>query len=142
MATSTTTTTTSPAPATAKIKLFQFIQTHYQTTGMYSPSQADQNHSLNKNVWLIFLCFVQFEFTLVTFLLFKAESIGEMIISYLVSITFAFYVIVIPVSTLKIPKVLQLIEKFDEFIRKSKYSKNNCHFSCTYIIVFFSSVRI
>lgn len=107
------------AAAGAEIKLFQFVRMHYQTTGMYSP-QANQNHSLNKKVWLILLYFVQFQIASVAFFLFKAESIGELVLAYLVSLTFAFYLIAIPINTLKIPKTLQLIEQFDEFIRKSK----------------------
>lgn len=113
--------------ASAEIKLFQFIRMHYQATGMYSP-QANQNHSLNNKVSLIFLCFVQFEIALVAFFLFKAESFGELILAYLVSLTFAFYLIAIPINTLKIPQILQLIERFDEFIRKSKFLMNNFSF--------------
>lgn len=57
----------------------------------------------------------------IAYFLFKAEMIGDFAYSYLISVTvtlcFGFMITI----TLKIPKILQLIDQFDEFVRKSKF---------------------
>lgn len=101
------------------IKSFHFMRTLFQTTGIYSPQQ-NKNRSMNKKVLLILLCFVQFLIASCAYFLFKAKSIGDLAYSYLISFTLMVCLVYMIINTLKIPKTLQLIDKFDEFIRKSK----------------------
>lgn len=112
-------TTSEPAPIT--IKLFQFIRTHYQTTRMYS-SQTNSNCLLNINITFvfIFLYFIQILIASIAYLLFKAESIGDLAYSYLVSLSIILTIFFLVIHSLKASNILMLIEKYDEFIRKSE----------------------
>lgn len=101
------------------IKSFQFIQTIYQTSGIYTP-QAKQYYSLNGKVLLILLSSLHFAIASFAYLIFEAESIGDMAYSYCLSLSLLLCFIFVMEYTLKIPNVLMLIEKFDEFIRKRK----------------------
>lgn len=117
MATSTTTTANTSKPN--KIKVFQFIQTLYKRTGIY-PSQTDQNCLLNAKALVFILSVVLFSIASIAFLLFKAKCIGDQAYSYCVSLTAIFVYVCIMKNSLKIPKILILIEEFDKFICKSR----------------------
>lgn len=112
-----TTTTT----VTGQIKSFEFIRTLFQALGMCSASQPNKNHSINTKALLILLYFVLFLTASIAFFLFKAESIGTLAYSYLISLSILLCVGLIVVNALKILKSLRLIEKFDEFIQKSEF---------------------
>lgn len=101
------------------IKLFQFIRMHYQRTGIYSP-EIYENHLLNRKVQIYLLAFVQLLIAATAFLLFKARSIGDVVFSYCDCITMAWYIAVIALNAYKISNIFRLIDRYDEFIRKSE----------------------
>lgn len=127
-------TTTTTANATS-IKLFQFIRTHYQTNGIYSP-QTNPNCSMNTKFLLILLYFILYLMASIAYLLFNAKTFGEFAYSYLLSLTIMLCFGFITVNALKIPKTLQLFEKFEEFIQKSEFffSKNSISSTQLYFI--------
>lgn len=106
---------------TAKLKSFQFTRNYYQLSGIYTP-QANQDYSLNAKVLLNLFLFVAYVAAAFAYLLFEANSIGENAYSYCMSITLLWCTVLLTADTLKIPNILQLIEKYDEFIHKSKSS--------------------
>lgn len=118
-------TTTTPTNTAISIKSFRFLRTYYRTTGIYSFRQ-NQNRAINKKVAFICLYFVQFLMTTIAFLLFKAESIGDLAFAYLMSLTVIFYLVYIIAHTWKIPQILNLIEQYDEFIRESELNECFC----------------
>lgn len=102
-----------------KIESFQFVRMYYQTLGINSPEEKTY-FSLNKNVF-VFLVKNTILFILTfAYCLFEAESIGDRVYSYVLSITILWHVILVLVYFLKIPNTLEFIEKIDEFICKSK----------------------
>lgn len=103
----------------AKIKSFQFTRNYYQTSGIYTP-QANHSYSLNAKVLLNVFLFAALVTASFAYLLFKANSIGESAYSYCMSITLLWCTLLMTADTLKIPNILQLIEKYDEFIHKRK----------------------
>lgn len=93
---------------------------HYQIKGIYSP-QANQNCLINTKVLLILLLVVLFLIASVAFLLFKANTFGELAYSYLISLTLVLCLGFILIHALNNPKNLQLMEKYDQFIHKSEF---------------------
>lgn len=132
----------STATAATLTKPFQFIRALFQATGIYSP-QLNENRLINTKVLLIFLCSAQFLVASIAYFMFEAESIGDLAYSYLLSLTLSMLLGFMIINTLKIPKILQLIEKFDEFIRTSKFflrsvillAKFTLHFQLDRIII-------
>lgn len=110
---------TTTAKPVITIEFFQFIRTYYQTSAVYS-SQANSNSSLNKHVLLILLCLVQLSICSIAFLLFDAKTIGDLAYSYCATLSILLVIIFLLTNAVKTSNILMLIEKYDEFIRKSQ----------------------
>ena len=98
------------------IETFQFIRAYYQTT-------ANQSFSINTKLLLVIMYSVIFLIVSVAFFLFKAESIGDFAYSYLITITVTMCVGFEIIIKSKIPKTLQFLDKYDEFIRKREFQR-------------------
>lgn len=102
------------------IKYFRFLRTFYQDSDIFSP-QIKLYGALSAKVWWILFIFTHFTLASVAFLFFKANTIGERAYSYYTTVTLIFCLSYFICNALKMPKIEELIENFDEFIRKSTF---------------------
>lgn len=109
---------TVPTNHITTIKYFRFLRTFYQDAAIFSP-QIKLHGALSAKVWWILFVFVHFTLASVAFLFFKANTIGERAYSYYTTVTLIFCLSYFLCNALKMPKIVELIEDFDEFIRKS-----------------------
>lgn len=104
-------------PIDNTMKLFQLVQKFYQSMGIYPPIQ---NNSINiRNLTFLFAMFLMFVSTAGEFL-FKESSIIQQAQTFLVSITEIVSMVNVLTCIWKVGNILNLIEKLQVFIVKSK----------------------
>lgn len=103
--------------------LFQSARKCSQTLGIYARPQSNQN-SLQLNWRNSFFLMWHFELIAVSmaYTIAKAEVIGEYADSILVSLNFSSSLFYLLSTIYKIPKILDLIGEFEQFIEKSKFT--------------------
>lgn len=89
--------------------------------------QSNQNYTQNSKTLLFLLSFIQMFISSAAFFLFQAKSMQEYFKTLSVIITIFVCVIYISICKWKMVDILQLIEKFEEFIRKSKRMMSAYH---------------
>lgn len=102
-----------------QVKLFQILQNVYFKLGIFYPSQSNQNHSMNSRKLFFLISYIQMLLLSFEFLLFEAESVSELGISFYSTVTELGCLINFLMIAWKIPKIFDLIEKFEKFIEKS-----------------------
>lgn len=104
-----------------QIKLFQSFQKFHQMLGVRL-CESNQSYSFNYRSVVILLQII-FNLTSSTaYSLFKAKTIEERVQSVYVSITELSVMITFSTMCRKMTNILQLIQKFEEFIQKSKFT--------------------
>lgn len=107
---------------TTQIKLFQSAQKYIRRLGIY-PSQPNQSYSFNlKNAFSLSLLILMFIFRIAYFL-YEAQTIAEHAQIFYLSVTEMALIVDFVTMCWKIGDILQLIEKFEQFIQKSKLLK-------------------
>lgn len=102
------------------MKLFQNVQKMYHQMGICSP-QSSPNHSLwNAKIVFVFLVLTQSMTSSVVFFLFEANSVGQRADSFYVVLSIPVFLSHTAIIMRKIPDLQRLIEKFEQFIEKSK----------------------
>lgn len=101
------------------MKSFQRLCKVYQLTGTY-PSQLNQHHSINVRILIILLILTSYFSVTFSFFLFDTPDAMELANIFFQSISAIAYTVNFLVHFWKTPAVLDLIEKFDEFIAMSK----------------------
>lgn len=105
--------------AGASIKLFQFNQKFCQTMGI-KLSRSNKNRYVFEHV--IFVIFeTLFAITLVAFLLYDAESMGEYGATFFTLITIMLAFVIYFVMVWKIQNIMKFTENCERFIEKSIY---------------------
>lgn len=108
------------------IKLFQFLRQCYKAFGLNPPPTPDQCAPFNaKNLFLL-VSLVLFLMASVAFILFAATSINECADCLYICSTCAIEMIHMFVHICKMGKMLQLIDNYEEFIKKSE--PKSCNF--------------
>lgn len=101
------------------MKLFQSLQTFYRMMGIY-PSQTDKMPSFNfRNLFIPLNLLVLFILQ-IGFFLFKAKSIVERAETFYSSLTIIGCMMIFLLQFWEMTNILELIEKFEKFIEKSK----------------------
>ena len=131
--------TTAAVPIT--IKLFQFIRYSYQTTNIYL-SQTNANYSHNVKPLLILFSFIQLSIASAAFLLFKAKSIGDLAYSYCTTLSLVCCTPFLIINALKKSNILNLIEKLEVFIEKSKLLMSGKFTKINVLLSIVSHIRI
>lgn len=108
---------------TGAIKLFKFLQGCYCLVGIDSPPPNRQSGSLNFKNLIVILFFVQYLAASFAFFLFKANSAYEYGYSFFNALTELTMLVYYPNIILKMPDILKLIERYEEFIEKSELKR-------------------
>lgn len=102
------------------MKLFQNVQKIYEQMGI-SSSELNQNYSIwNVKTVLIFLVQIQFITSSAVFFFFKADTVGQHADSFYVMTSATVCLVFVALSMWMIADLRKLIEKFENFIEKSK----------------------
>lgn len=102
------------------IKLFHFTQKLYHSFGLYPPESNDQSQTFNvKNGFIIF-ALVQIIPLSMAFFLFRANRLDEFGVSFHVSLKTLLALLNFITTICKMGNILKFIDKFEEFIEKSK----------------------
>lgn len=101
------------------MKVLQSICKFYENVGI-KPPQPNKYYSFQWKHLICLLFLIQLFCTATAFILFEAKSVVEYAEAFFPSSTEVAAVICLTVSISKISTSLQLIEKFQEFIEKSK----------------------
>lgn len=112
-----------------RIKLFQFTISVYKDMGIY-PKQLNQNRcSFNRLNLFMIIPLVYYLFFGLLFLMFKAKTIPEAGISfYTVTTTLGCLTYFLLNMFSNMPKIRNIIGKFEEFIGKREYAFRIFHF--------------
>lgn len=110
------------------MKIFQYVQKLYGVLGIHR-SNSNKNNTWNRRKVLTYFMLVQFTGTSIIFFLFQAKTFKEYADSFYISATASLKVCTYTVSLWKMPKVFKLIDNFENFIQKRKFS---FHFIETY----------
>lgn len=101
------------------LKLFQLTQIYFQNLGIY-PKKPNQKYSFNVISFFILLSMLVIIISTAAFFFLKAETIDEYSDTFYVSSSVTAYVIFFLINIWKMSTILQLIEMYEEFVRKSK----------------------
>lgn len=106
-------------------KLFRSVQKCYQTLGVY-PFQPENVRTcvLNRKILLAMFLYVQQCIAAVTFFLIEANSVLDYAVSFYTYISMLFCVYYFIILIRKMPQIIELIEKFQQFMEKSKCTTN------------------
>lgn len=104
-----------------RIKLFHSVQKFNQTLGIH-PSRPDQRYSFNFSSAIVLLLIVLTFISSVAYFLYKAKTIEEHVQTFYISLTALCITIDFLTMCWKMTNILQLIEKYEEFIKKSKFT--------------------
>lgn len=102
------------------VRLFQNLREYYQTMGIYLPNSSIRRHYLNQRNSFFLTCYTQLLITSMLFLLFEAETTLEFGAALYAVLAESFCIWYFLIKMYKMPKILQLIDKFDAFMEKSK----------------------
>lgn len=102
------------------VKLFQATQVYYKTLGIY-PTEPNQKISYNVTTVCILLTMVVDFLSTATYFFVEAETIQEYSDSFYVASSAFNFIVCFCVSIWKMPKILQLIAKYEEFAQRRKY---------------------
>lgn len=103
------------------MKIFQYVQKLYGVLGIHQPN-ANKNNTWNRRKVLTYFMLVQLTGTSIIFFLFEAKTFKEYADSFYISATASLKVCTYTVSLWKMPKVFKLIDNFQNFIQKRKFS--------------------
>lgn len=108
------------AAMAGRLKLLQFTQKAYRHIGIY-PSQSNRNwHSINwRSIFMLF-SLIQMAVSSLAFLLFEANDIVDAGLSFFAVNSEICCTTYYLINMWKIPKILELIERFDKFIENSE----------------------
>lgn len=98
--------------------LFQSIQKYYQLLGIY-PTLLNNKCSPNARNLMVLFCYVQYGISALAFFVMEAESVLEYGISFYTYISMLYCVYYFLILYKQMPKILQLIEQFEQFMDKS-----------------------
>lgn len=101
------------------VKLFQKLQNIYFKLGIFCPSQTDRIFFINARNLFFLISLTQMLMLSLEFLLFEAKSTIEFGISFYSTITELGCLFNFLMITWKMPKILDLIGKLENFIEKS-----------------------
>lgn len=104
------------------IKLFRFTEELYHTIGIYALQSKEVRLFNLKNGFCTFV-WIQMGTLSGAFFLFKAERLDEYGISFHVTVSVAAGLFYFITTIFQMGNILELIEKFEEFIGRSKYSR-------------------
>lgn len=108
------------AEMASTIKLFQYLQTRYQWIGIYPSQQNQTSGSFNLKNSIFIVVFVQMLLASVAFFIFKAEKPFDYGFSFIGIISELAMSVYYPIIIFKMSDILALIEKYEEFIERSK----------------------
>lgn len=112
-----------------EIKLFRYVQKFYRMTGIY-PSKSCHHHSLSVKNTFSLISLIAFFLSTFGYFLFKANTVNEYGMCFYASFSMLEILLYFIVNLLKIQKILNLIERCEDFIAKSKFSfLNQIYFS-------------
>lgn len=104
-----------------QIKLLKLTQKMYQDMGIYPPQSNQNRRSINwRNIFML-VSFIQLLISSFAFLIDEADSIVDAGTSFYVAITELCCIVYYLINMWKIPKILKLIEHYENFIEKSKF---------------------
>lgn len=104
-----------------EIKLFRYVQKYYRTVGIHPPSKDHQYPPINgRNPFglMLLICMIAATFG---YFVFKASTIEEYGMSFFSSFYMVNILVLFIVNSLKIRSILNLIQKFEDFIEMSEY---------------------
>lgn len=103
--------------------MFQLTQKMFQSMGIY-PSQSNSNwHSINWRNSSVLIALVQMLIFSLAYLVFEVDNIVDAGTCFYAVSTELFCSIILLLNLHNIPKILQLIEKFEDFVEKRESSK-------------------
>lgn len=100
------------------IKLFQLTQVYFQILGIY-PTKPNQKYSFDVTSVFVLLLMIVLFISTVTFFLLEAETVEEYLHTFYFSSSDFGFILCFLVNVWKMPNILQLIENYEEFTRKS-----------------------
>ena len=106
-----------------RLKLLQFTQKLYEDMGVYPPKSNHFWHSINWRNASMFISLIQMLIFSLAFLIFEAETIVDAGSSFYVVNTELTCSIFFFINFHNLPIILNLIEKFEDFIEQSKTLK-------------------
>lgn len=106
------------------MELFHFLQKIYKATGTY-PLKINQSCSLNIRNLFYSISLILFFISTTAFLIFDASTVIELTETYFISLTILAVTANFFVHFWKTVNALDLIAKFEEFIKKSKLKNSN-----------------
>lgn len=104
---------------TNRLKLLQFTQDVHKDMGI-CPLQSNRKNQINWRLILMLISLVQMMVLSFAFLVFAAETLTDAITCFYAISTEASCVIYLLIKFNKMPKILNLIERFEGFIENSK----------------------
>lgn len=111
-----------------RIKFFCLTQIYFQTLGI-CPTNPNQKYSFNVTSFCILFSMILMITSTASFFFTKAETMEECLQSFYFSTTEFTFVMCFLVNIWKMPNILQLIGKYEEFIEKSE-SKDFIEMKC------------
>ena len=101
------------------VKLFQSAQIYFIALGI-CPTKPNQKYAFNMTSFFVLFPMLLIFISTTTFFFLKAETIQEYSDTFYVSSTEFSFIVCFLVNIWKMTTILQLIEKYEEFVRKSK----------------------